>query len=541
MTGKNKIVTFHHPMAFWAGTVAIIVGVCTHFPMFIMSADLGYKMAGMPMDALMISGMFMIVLGLLGAWYGLKPRAGQSNHHRSGNVHGLTVRTMENVRLGKAHWALIATLLVAMIVDVMKPASLGFVVPGMRAEYGLSKSLIVVLPLSALTGTTLGSILWGMLADVLGRRASILLAGLIFIGTSICGAMPSYWWNVGMCFLMGMSAGGLLPIIFALMAETIPTRHRGWILVLLGAVGTAGGYLLTSVSASLLEPHFGWRIMWFLGLPTGLLLILLNRYIPESFRFLMAQGRHDEAHALMQHYGAILVKDPMAVTAISRPEPQPGIKVDLRDLFRRPYTGLTYGLLSSGVAWGLVNFGFVLWLPSNLRNLGLSVAATDAVLAKSALLALPGALLVTWLYHSWSTHKTFVLFTFLTAMVLMSFTLLGTGVLASGALLASLVVLLLISSNGIIAILLPYSAEIYPVQVRATGTGLAAASSKFGGVVGVILGLPILAPGLVASALVAAIPLSLAALGLALTGVETKGRRLEDIHLAHAGAVEVSS
>ena len=47
--------------------------------------------------------------------------------------------------------------------------------------------------------------------------------------------MPDFYWNLGMCFLMGLGVGGMLPIAYALLAETIPARHRGWLMVLVGA------------------------------------------------------------------------------------------------------------------------------------------------------------------------------------------------------------------------------------------------------------------------------------------------------------------
>jgi putative MFS transporter len=94
--------------------------------------------------------------------------------------------------LTKAHLIQIGLLAVALIIDVMKAASLGFVTPGMRAEYGLSFSAVAVLPFIALLGTTVGSFIWGALADIYGRRAAILLAAVLFVGTSICGAMPSF-------------------------------------------------------------------------------------------------------------------------------------------------------------------------------------------------------------------------------------------------------------------------------------------------------------------------------------------------------------
>ena len=77
----------------------------------------------------------------------------------------------------------------------------------------------------------------------MGRRAAILLSGIMFVGTAICGSMPAFQWNLLMCFLMGLAAGGMLPITYALLAECIPVEHRGWTLVLVGAFGLIGGFL----------------------------------------------------------------------------------------------------------------------------------------------------------------------------------------------------------------------------------------------------------------------------------------------------------
>src|SRR5690606_29841302 len=103
-------------------------------------------------------------------------------------------------------------------------------------------------------------------------------------------------------FLMGASAGGLLPITFTLMAETVPAAHRGWLLVALGGIGTSAGYLVASGAAAILEPMFSWRILWLLGLPTGALIIFLNRWIPESPRFLSSVGLEHEARAVLRRY-----------------------------------------------------------------------------------------------------------------------------------------------------------------------------------------------------------------------------------------------
>lgn len=518
----NNGLSFHHPFAFWFGCTFIAAGVLAHIPMFICAAEMGYRMVGMPMDATMLTGMGLIPLGLLMACYGLMPRIEALRHDNHGTIH---FHVADNITLNREHWALVIALFVAVTVDVMKPATLGFVMPGMTDEYGISSSASGTLALVALTGTALGSVMWGRLADLMGRRAAILLSALMFIGTAICGAMPSFNWNLVMCFLMGMSAGGLLPITFTLMAEVIPANHRGWLLVALGGVGTSAGYLLASGAAALLEPLFSWRILWMLGLPTGMAIIFLNRFIPESPRFLANAGLKREARAVLAKFNVRIDSDTTDTT-----EEEPRESIGFLQLIQGPYGRITLGLVGSGLAWGLVNFGFLLWLPTNLRAAGMSMEAANGLLAQSGLLALPGIAVVIWLYHHWSSIKTLVLFITLTAASLGLFFALGLLQMHSAMAITVATALLLISASGVIAMLIPYAAEIYPVHLRGTGAGIVAASSKAGGILGAICGVLGVFDDLAFSAMFIAVPLVIFGLLLLRHGIDTRGRQLEAIH-----------
>ena len=223
---RESITTMRGRLAiFWLGVIAVSTGVILHLPMFVMASSMHYHMVGMPMGAPMLFGMALIGIGTIAAGCGLLPAPAKGDAHSV--INDETSRDTAG-EMTRAHWQLLVVLSLALIIDTMKPVTLGFVIPGTAAEYALPKPMVALLPFSGLTGTALGSYLWGMLADRLGRRSAILLAAIMFIGTSICGAMPSFNWNLAMCFFMGLAAGGMLPITYTLLAETIPAAvHSG--------------------------------------------------------------------------------------------------------------------------------------------------------------------------------------------------------------------------------------------------------------------------------------------------------------------------
>jgi putative MFS transporter len=501
----------------------VTAGVILHLPMFWMGRMTHFHLAGMPMGNGMLVGMGLIILGVAAAAYGLLPSGRKQEIDFS-------VAPPEDAPLTKAHWIQILLLSVALVVDVMKAASLGFVVPGMRAEYGLGFSAVAVLPFVALLGTTVGSFLWGALADIYGRRAAILLAAVLFVGTSICGAMPSFTWNIVMCFIMGLAAGGMLPVANALLAEILPTKHRGWCLVLLGGIGTVGGYFATSELSAQLQPFFGWRIMWFLGFPTGLILVALSPLLPESVRFLLQMGRVEEAKEMLARYGAVVANRPASIPK------QKAIAVagshkssawsNLRPLF-----GLTIALTLAALAWGFVNFGVLLWLPGSLMASGRSVGTASALIARSTLIAIPTVGLTTYLYTLWSTKRVLVVAIGITTLGLLA-TLLGNNHALSwisNPLIS--VSLLVVGTSAVISILLPYTSESFPIRLRGRAAGWVAGCSKVGGVIAQALALLALVPAFAYAAGVVVVPTLASLLLVVVFGHETRGLDLRQLEM----------
>ncbi|WP_371649692.1 MFS transporter [Streptomyces mirabilis] len=464
------------PVLFWTGVVLTCAGVIEHLWMFADSASMDFDMSTMRMSPLMWAAMTAIVLGVVISACAVVQPGGS----RPAVVSGPTQTP------GVSRHRLIAILTFALLVDQMKPATLAFISPGMRAEYHLSTTEVSSLPTVALTGTVVGSLVGGRTADRIGRRATILIASLLFLGTTVCGAMPSFRGNLIMCALMGMAAGGMLPVVYALMTESLPPGRRAGIMVLQAGLTTTGGYMAASGLAAILIPLAGWRVLWFAQLPLVLILIALNRWITESAAFTDRQ---------------------------SRPE-----RVPASVLFKRPQRVRTLVVSAYAFAWGLVYWGFITFLPSQFASSGAHGMSATTLLFISSLLAIPTCAVAAWLYTHWSARGTMVVYAALTFTALLA--LAAVGMDGNRLVLLTTVMLLFVGTAGVIALLGPYTAEIYPLPIRGTAGGWAAAVGKSGGAFGppliaMILSVP---GGMRTAAVFVALPMAVAGIAVAVRG-----------------------
>jgi len=206
------------------------------------------------------------------------------------------------------------------------------------------------------------------------------------------------------------------------------------------------------------------------------------------------------------------------------------------ELFRPPFLRPTIVVVLLGVGIGLVSFGFQLWIPSNLQKLGFGEGEANRLLRNSALIGFPLNFLVAWLYGFWSSKRTLVLLTGLTALSLLGFAIAGNSVATNKGLLYVLLVMPIWGISSVIAVLSAYSAEIFPTRLRSRGSGLAAGFSKAGGVLIIALvAIAVAPPSIADTALIGAIPLGLATLAVAIFGSETRKRQLEDITAEQLG------
>lgn len=528
-------VSYQHPRAFWVGVTAVTGGTLVQLPAYFRAKNHHYHLVGTHLTTTMLLGMAVIVVGIVLTMYGLFPKWSDATQ---GAVTRIKVRALDDAPMTKAHIGLILVMAVAVTIDVMKPTTLAFVAPGAAAEYGLRSALhphaaglpVALYPLSGIAGTVLGAFVWGWLGDRLGRRATLLVAAVVFIATSACGTMPTYSLNLVTCLIMGIAVGGMLPIIFSLVSENIPARHRGWVIVLIGG-DVAGAYIVISwVASTFAAPNrYGWRMLWLIGIPVSFLLVVVNRWMPESPRFLLRAGREAEAQAIMQRYGA-------AIVPAEPDEVQDHVHGHYGELFRSPFTALTLVVVLLALGIGAVQFGFQQWIPSNLQKLGYSEVNASKILRDSALIGFPLNFPVALLYGFWSSRKTILIMAGLSVSALAGFVLAGPSLAHNHTLLHVLLIVPIWGISSLTAVTAAYASEIYPTRVRAQGSGLTAGIAKLGGVlILAAVAAAVAAPSISVTAALGAVPLALAMVFLIAFGIETRKKRLEEITLEEFG------
>src|SRR5215471_10706522 len=149
-------------------------------------------------------------------------------------------------------------------------------------------------------GMTIGSLITGFVGDRFGRRFTYQINLLIFGLASLAAAFAQDMTQLIACrFVQGLGLGAEIVVGYSTMTEFVPPKTRGRWLSMMAFIVVAG-FPATSLLGYLIIPTFGWRPMFVVAGVGSLVVWYLRKNLPESPRWLEAQGRTDEAEALMQ-------------------------------------------------------------------------------------------------------------------------------------------------------------------------------------------------------------------------------------------------
>ena len=407
----------------------------------------------------------------------------------------------------------------------------GFLTPLLGSYWDLSQTERGLVATGNLLGMAVGAVVWGTIADRMGRKRAFAITLLIFALFSVLGAFsPNFEIFVLLRFCAGFGLGGCIPVDYALVSEFSPRRIRGKVLSAMDGWWPIGATICGVVATALvpIDGDVRWRIMLLFMILPALLLFWVRRGIPESPMYLAAVGREEEARTVIddlvartgadvQQY-SITAEPPVKRTALS------GVKAVWS--YSPRITSASWLLFVSIM---LLYYAALSWMPSILRREGYddfaAFAGTTLMTAVGILGVAVSAYLVEVVGRKWVIGISGPIAGL--ALVLFAIMLdVGSAVLVWLAVFGFVVQIA-------IPVLYCYVSELYPTPLRASGFGYASSVSRiatgfapllFGSVMWPILGLPL------TFAIVTAFVV-LAVLWMAYAAPETKGRELDTLEI----------
>jgi MFS family permease len=251
-------------------------------------------------------------------------------------------------------------------------------------------------------GIMLGALGFGILADRFGRRAVFLMSLIIYgLATFATAFAPGIAVLLVLRFVGGVGVGAEYSAVNAAIAELIPSAKRGFaasFVMNFWSVGTLFAALLSWLVFSLVPSDFAWRIVFACGGLVALATLWLRRQLPESPRWLLAQGRAVEAEAVIAAISRGEISMPVREPGpASLQSDQAGLFVQLKELLRHHKGPLALGcVLDFAEAGGY--YGLFAFLPlAVLPNLHLPASALPPFYIAGSLGALVGGVMVSFL------------------------------------------------------------------------------------------------------------------------------------------------
>ncbi|KAA0957207.1 MFS transporter [Planococcus sp. ANT_H30] len=378
--------------------------------------------------------------------------------------------------------------------DAMDVGILAFVIAALHEDWGLTSSQMGWIGSVNSIGMAVGAFVFGIYADRVGRKKIFIITLLLF---SIASGISAFTTTLAafmiLRFFVGMGLGGELPVASTLVSESVPAKERGRVIVLLESFWAAG-WLVAAVISYFIIPSFGWRVALLLTALPAFYALYLRINLPDSPQF---SAKKDVLRS---------------------------ISTNIKDVWSEKYRRPT---LMLWIVWFTVVFsyyGMFLWLPSVMVLKGFTLIKSFQYVLIMTLAQLPGYFSAAWLIER--AGRKFVLVTYL----------IGTAISALAFGNADTITLLIVSGAflsffnlGAWGALYAYSPEQYPTVIRGTGTGMAAAFGRIGGVLGPLLVGTLLTAGANLNLIfgIFCVSILIGALAVAFLGKETKQLELE--------------
>lgn len=388
---------------------------------------------------------------------------------------------LDSIPFRRAHVLILVLVAFGALFDAIEQYNVGLAAPQIAAQWALSNTQVGLLTTLTFAGMALGSLIAGVTGDRYGRRITYMYNLLLYtLGALLAAFAPDIGWLLVARFIVGIGLGGELNTGLTLVAELIPTKYRGAAVATVNIAAGGLGIFASSALAALIlgplesalgGPTLAWR--WLLGLLAlpALLVFVYRWFLPESPRYLLVEGRVEEANSVLTRLAANRLRPVkgMPVTryiGVAEGVRLPRQRVRLREIFHGRLARNTIVIwVVSAMTFG-AQVTITVFMPTVLVSRGFDVSTSLAYTTVINVGGLIGAVLASVFGYRIKRRIVLGYGSLLAVVVAIAFGMSSN--LAMILVLGGALQLMFIMLNTTTWVWAP---ELYPTRVRAFGTG----------------------------------------------------------------------
>ena len=392
----------------------------------------------------------------------------------------IIIRRLEGIK-GTSTLIMVALIIasLSMFFDGFDTFLTSYALPGIRATFKPPSPIYLALVIAITTaGMFVGSLLWPTISDRIGRKPAFSWSIIIYsLGTAASAAAPNLAALYAIRFVAGLGIGGLIPIANTYIVEYAPARLRAKLQPFIPTLFTVG-WFAASAAGLFIEPYYGWRVLYLLGVIPAILVVFIWRYLPESVRYLLRKGDLEGASRILDRVGA----PPAREVVVTDNEVEVATKPKFRELYAKEYR-LRTALLS--IAYFMIfatTYGFSALLPTVLSgppyNMPVTISFTYSMIANIGAVVLSLTAIVS--LDSLGRKGSGFMYSIITAVAF-----LAVGLVSPAKMLPLFLMLIFLTQafNATVVAVNMWSAELYPTRMRATAEGHNMSWGRIGGIV----------------------------------------------------------
>jgi MFS transporter, putative metabolite:H+ symporter len=385
-------------------------------------------------------------------------------------------RAVNAVPLNRRHAVVFALCSAGLFFESLNLQLMSFIAPQVAREWGLGPRMLGLAISAAIFGMLLGTYVFGAIADRYGRRLAFqCTVGIFSLLTALAGTATTLWQLIAARCGAGIGIGGSIPVETSVLTEFTPAAWRGRALALWGIFLPLGGFV-APLCVAVMPTQWGWRGLLFLGGVPGILVLIARRTIPETPQYLASKGRMREARAAVAWIANRSDESPPTVEIPAEKSVLPRKRAPERILFSPRYrrATATNWMIYFGTFFSY--YGFILWMPALLGGYrGYAASEVVRFMLGLSLAGLSGRIAMIFVIGRIARRPLIVTCAVSSALGLIAFALPTdhASIMAAGYIAAFFL-------EGIFGAVIPFVAESYPAESRATGVGWAGGMGRLG-------------------------------------------------------------